>query len=285
MLLYIIYAVQLLTNLLLLIIGVYLLVTIIKEGTFETQHFLVLNLSAIEILFTLCMVVLISIYFFKPFPKTILFVEMIICCISPLFNLAVMYLSIDRFLFVKLGIRYIVYVNETTTKRLIFASWGSVFLISVVAFLIQLNLSVETIEQIKLYLFKYFFPSLEVITVMIICFCYIYIYQKFKKTRVGPNHENIEQQISSFAVFCRSKFIIPTLIIITYIMFVFIPTMVFSRGYESIDTKLRCAICYAIGDTTDVIIYIFFDTTARKTLLRKLSEIKHNIQQIFFEDE
>lgn len=102
--------------------------------------------------------------------------------IAFVFHVSMIFITFDRLLELLLHIRYPVFWNEEKTKYLLLATWifGACISIVVCCLADLLDFAWDR------YFFTYFFPSIEIIFVVLAIATYTFIFRKFKSTRQSP---------------------------------------------------------------------------------------------------
>ena len=208
-------------------------------------------------------------------------------CCFPYYFVMVLY-TLNRFSELYLNLRYTTYWTAKVVKRSIITVWGLAACASVC-----LMISSVTIEDIYRVSYKYILPSLNTTATLFISSTYIYIsykcYQFFKmnkiiKTQLRQN--TITGNLSYVGRHRRSKkilrYLMPTIFIFTFLVFIIIPDSIYSYKYLSKGIieesfKMFVGLSYFIGFVTDAFIYIFLSPGIRNNLFKKMTTKKKQL--------
>lgn len=123
-------------------------------------------------------------------------------------------------------------------------------------------------------------PFIDVPFLLLAIVVYYKIFRKFSRShrRITSSTPRKHKQDSSFQIFIHSRFLITALLILSFVLFTFIPDMIFTyyaftHHHISYQLEAVCYILFAISDLSDAIIYIFIKNEVRKLLLQKLSRL------------
>lgn len=268
----------------------------------RTQRVLLIHLSVSETCFMLCQVVKIASISNTEFDHYISIIQM--AGFDSMYYFAMIYLTADRFFEVYLNLRYPLYWNETLARNVLLVLWFvSAVMATVTFFLYHLNIySYMDVCYLVLY------PSLEIVFLVVATITYSYIirtsWRFYRKTRrvcglrdhPRPlDHANMpptkpcsvqsvvvpKKQRSSGEHSFQRKLLLPTLLILTFVIFMVIPDMVYmfqhlsdSKKQQNKNFKSVIFTAYFIAFTLDAIIYIFLYPPVRKLFLRILFNMK-----------
>ena len=199
--------------------------------------------------------------------------------ISIVYYLDMMYLTMDRLLNILLSLKYPQYWNETRAKYLLITTWlvGIVITTGMVIVYIFFSFPWEVT------FYKYIYPALEFLYIIIAFATYYVIFRKYNKSQVRlsvislstANQSTTVRKRNICAEFRKSFFLIPVLLISTYLIFMIIPDMTYLfvaviNNQHSNDLSNACWISYAISNLLDAGIYIYFHDDVRKFLIKKM---------------
>ena len=231
--------------------------------------FIIMNLSVAEILMSLSDLTqnILSRHKLFPIPSTrIKYLTITQSCLFVIPSFLIMtVLAVDRFLEIYLHLRYCNLINRKKLKILLFLCWCTGF----VGAAILLPLAAVGKDSATI-IFKYPFPIIEGMFLMVAISSYSYIYNKFK----NRNNNEIKNKNSIKSKFRKRNFFAPTLIICTFIIFVLSPDIanLFLFYITDIGSSYHANImllCYVIGYILDAIIYIFLQERVRRKLIKK----------------
>ena len=203
--------------------GFYLLFHLYKEGNQEVQILSLINLSLIEGFVNITG--FISLFFYIE-TSTIAneiytYIRIIHATgLAFIYLMAITYITVDKWLEILLNIKYSLYVNERRVKYLLTATW-------LIGLLFSTGLSVAVgvfkidYENIKAELIKFYYPTFDFIFIIVLIACNAYIFRQFKQTRAMPHQQQTSATAavhqSTFLVFRKSKFFIPSLLTFTFV--------------------------------------------------------------------
>lgn len=262
--------------------GIYLLTVIKRNGKGKIHLINLLNLSCIELsssLLSLLTIVFHAIKFTdqgvsKEIENHINMIKASL--ILTAYFLTMVVILMDKVLEVLMNIRYAVIWNVRKANILIMIMW---------VFGTALCLSFLIAYQITKFDFMYYFPTFimlpaNIFYIILALASYAYIFYKFNKSRILPygGRKDNAKTLSFFHVFRKSRFFIPTSLILVYIMFHVIPTIVYilSRGMkERKYIRMYIAISYNIAMLFDSWICIFLEPNV-KQLLRRIIKTRRD---------
>ena len=208
--------------------GFDLLFHLYKEGNQEVQILFLINLSLIEGFVNITGFIS-QITFFYIETSTIAneiytYIRIIHATgMAFIYLMAIIYITVDKWLEILLNIKYSLYVNERRVKYLLTATW-------LIGLLFNIGLSVAVgvfkidYENIKAELIKFYYPTFDFIFIIVLIACNAYIFRQFKQTRAMPHQQQTSATAavhqSTFLVFRKSKFFIPSLLTFTFVSFV-----------------------------------------------------------------
>ena len=271
--------------------GFYLLFYLYKEGNQEVQILFLINLSLVEGFVNITGFIS-QITFFYIETSTIAneiytYIWVIDDTgISFIYFMAITYITVDKWLEILLSIKYFLYVNERKVKYLLTATWliGLLFSIGLSVAVGVFKIDYENVEE---KLVKFYYPTFDFIFIIVLVVCYAYIFRQFKQTRVMPHQQQTSTTVavrqSTFLVFRKSKFFIPFLLTLTYVLFVIIPDLLYLfiavvNDNFSVELDTACYISYAVSDLVDAILYIFLYDDVRRLLWRKIKTIREKLK-------
>lgn len=222
---------------------------------------------------------------------------------SLVYYFSMVYLTADRFFEMYLNLKYHLYWNELSTRYLMWSVWFICCLVNVVCCLLYEYEDVNIIRVCYIYIF----PICELIFIIVALITYTYVikiafimFRKRRRIGVVVNQVVYNDQLSQIStcnstvstttttttqhrmkkrvMFREPAFYVPTLLIMTFIVFMVIPDLIYLfavLNFISITEEFRAGIfmTYFVSFTCDAVIYIFLSPPVRKTLLKKLSNI------------
>ena len=254
-------------------LGIYLLSNL-PQGK-RNQDIIIMNLSIAEIFMSSCdLTQNILIRFQKIYDTITNYFIIGHCCffVIPSF-LFMIVLTIDRFCEIHYHIKYPLYIQKKMVMFILSICW----LIGALTAITMLLLRTYYHDDMATIIFEYFFPIIEGIFIIIATITYCYIYSKFKEAApVFPKGTTITQNTNANERTVRkTNFFVPTLIIITFIIFVIAPDIanLILFYITKTGTNLHSNILllfYVLGYICDATIYIFLQKNIRKLLFKKL---------------
>lgn len=264
-------------------LGLYILWKSRKSFSNKSQYQFLIHLSTSQILFVSLGIVSRILIVYLNYSRVSFWLLSIQYVNSALvYFLVMIFMTFDRFFEIYLNIRYPLYWCEKYTKILLTIVW---LVASVLVFPILLYPSFNE-DLLSKFCFLYFYPFLESIILLSCLIIYTYIFTKLKKTYVQPEipnkdiksiknrhtgsnngHRTYNRKRKTFAIF------VPGLIVLTFILFIFIPDLIASHGHFAdfqltASLKMYIYFSYLIGISCDVFVYILSYKCLRKTFLR-----------------
>ena len=248
--------------------GIYYLITISKVIS-RNQKLYLISLSASEVLLSLKHVLgtVITLAFPSQINSTWYeIIDIVHFDGTWIINLSTMILlTLDRFAEVSLNLRYNIYITNMKTTIAIIFLWmiGIVTAILFVLLVKQYNVDYFDVS------YRYIYPALDTAVVVnaVVVYTYIYIVRcrmnksvpKFKKQT--HQAENIPNE-NSMSPKIKRSFYAPIIIVITYLVFLYIPDVVHFSNFEKLNHnqsfKRISTVLYSINMICDACVYIFF---------------------------
>ena len=176
------------------------------------------------------------------------------------------YLSIDRMLEIYLHLKYPIYFTKRVSYFIIIMLW---FISSVFGII---N-SILCYYRHKLYekIPKYIYPLMSWSVLFTVLFVYIYLYQKWRGLQKHA------PKMTKCSPAKSKRFLIPFLVVFSFILFeIFGSTISIIQNttelHENTDDLIRCVALtlFALGEISDVFIYIFLQRNIRKILFKNI---------------
>ena len=217
---------------------------------------------------------------------------------SMVYYFIMIYLTVDRFFELYLNMKYPFYRSERKTRHLLRFTW---IVFVTLAILLSVLYKYYSIDYNKLF-YIYIWPITEVIFVIVAIGTYGYvmrmIYENKKSINLvrrailhSVNNDNLTAGTQNRSVFKESAFYLPTLIILTFVLFQVVPDLtvffvMISGRTISEGVYSGVFITYMFSIFTDAVIYIFLSPYVKGMLIRKLIKVKimkqktiHHLQQ------
>ena len=267
--------------------GVYILTCLYNQGQRNSQNLFLINLSISEILIGLfdC---------FNRIPDLISVSDDILTIINTINNyitivaftgiavvyyMVMIYITLDRLLNILLSLRYRIYCTETKAKNLLQVTW-------IVALLICTSISLT--HHFNGYIwqttfFMYVYPTFDFGFITLALITYVFIFFKYRKSRriysQSSRQPNIKRE-STFKIFRKSNFFVAVLLILTFVIFMLIPKIVYLfygivGNNESDTLSAICDVSYGISNLADGWIYFFMQKSVKAMAWTKMHNLKN----------
>lgn len=195
-------------------------------------------------------------------------------------------LTLDRFFESYLSIRYPLYWSSKRAKHVVATVWSVSLLFSLATLIYQ-----PTNEVLERFCSLYLFPTLELIFLLVTMLTYGYILIKLQEhnsqieatsnTLLSAEQfqqNRLKKRNMSLTVHRKRRIkglILPSAIIVTFILFMVIPDQIYFYCYlhhKTMDNQLTTTLVYVYCTSyiSDAFIYIFLSHHVRKTLSNKL---------------
>ena len=180
----------------------------------------------------------------------------------------------DRFLGIFLSLKYKAYCTTFKAKVVVSTLWMIGF-----AFIFSLSLiDVFSKFHIDLGLLWYVYPCFDLFVIVLSFVTYLYIFRRYKSSQSNTSRiatVSTAQSSSSANLFKNSKFFIPLLLTITFVMFVAVPDLLYFFIIEINKKKspvllVAVRLCYSLSDLVDAFIYLYLQPSVRRLLWKKL---------------
>ena len=279
-------------NIILHLVGCYLLKNIYHNRKKTVQQLYLIHLSTIEAMKNVCYLIgnVSNIIYLSKYPifsiKIARGISYYIMAITTTgvylsYFLAMTYLTVDRLLHVLLHMKYSMFWTINKARKLLIVTCIVNFGISatfalVYYFIRDDNIMVTIIENI----FNIYVPTvLYTIFVILAVVSYIIMFLKFADSRrVTMQTDPDAPRQSLFRIFLNSRFFVSIILVMSYLIFMIIPSLI-RVFYYIADVHMPdilfeyINISVTLSDTADGIIYIFMDRSVRKLLVKKVSSL------------
>ena len=263
-------------------VGCYLMICLYRMGKKRPQLIYLISLSCCEALFNFLRLLSTLI------TRVILIVDEesnITGTIHHYFNIAsftgmslIYYCSImsvifDRFLGIFLSLKYKVYCTIFKTKVVVSTLWMIGF-----AFIFTLPLiDVLAKFHIDLDILWYVYPIFDISVIVLSSVTYLYIFKRYKSSQSSTSRVSTVSRAhssSSANLFKNSKFFIPLLLTITFVIFIAVPDLLYFFIIEINKKKspvhlVAVRLCYSLSDLVDAFIYLYLQPSVRRLLWKK----------------
>ena len=259
--------------------GIYLLVSCNRRGRESVQQLYIINLSVTEICFSVLWL------FVIPISKLVSICDNLsaivkdiqhyaIMCIYTLvafvFYATMIFITLDRLLAIKFALKYRIYWNIKRAKNLILVTWitGGLLFLSIVM------CHEFTGFEFDIPFHMYFYTPLNFAFTILAIYTYTFIFRQYRKSVDMQTRRS--RRGSAFVVFYKSRFYRPVLIILTFVLFIIIPDLIYMfivliQNKRSEILLSACVISYSISNITDGCLYIFLQPNIKNQLARKLN--------------
>ena len=258
--------------------GIYLLVSSNRRDKDSVQQLFITNLSVAEIGFSvlwLFMIPVSELFIISDSASAIIkdVQHYVMICIYTMvafvFYATMIFITLDRLVAIKFTLKYRIYWNGKRTKYLITGTW-------IVGGLLFLFVSASykfTGFDFNIPFHMYLYTPLNFLFIVLAIFTYIFIFRQYRKSvnmTVRKSRRN-----TVFVVFCKSRFYLPVLLILTFLLFITIPqlTYLFLSTVQNKRSDIllsACVISYSISNIIDGCLYIFLQPVIKRQLLETL---------------
>ena len=262
----------------------YLLICLYQNGDQNVQQLYLINLSVSEALANFLGI------FTSSLTESIAFSEstasiveevqsyiwiIVYTMIYLLYYMSMIYITTDRLLDILLNLKYPVYCDEFKAKCLLITTW----ILGIILCLVVVLLHTFKDWDCEDAFFKYFYPTVDFLFLIIAMFTYVFIFKKYMRAQEAPSQiergGSKRHGLGAFKIFCKSRFFIVVLLISSFILFIIVPDMILlsntiKENKFSSTVLSACFISYAISDFIDGILYVFIQPSVRKLLKKKL---------------
>ena len=189
-------------------------------------------------------------------------------------------ITLDRFAEIKLNLKYRLYCNTKRTITILFLGF-TISCLLYVGLLIHFLINGNELDWDELWI-VYFIPIFQGIFLVIAFKTYYYIFKKLRKNQLALNkiRNQLDQSSSGNGlqrkIQGKPKIIVPSLIILTFILFSILPNFIYAAVYHwstnyryTVASKLFPCL-YFLGWMADPIIYIF----SVKSIRQKFRKLK-----------
>ena len=262
------------------ITGIAILAKSSDRNIFGTQKYIIIALSLTELGFVVLSVIRESIYYEKGSRTDSrgLWIGVYILIVIMIMYYFIMFaITLDRFLEIRLNLKYHLYSNGRRTKKVLI----SAYIITNVIFATCLYIFSKQrrpTSKITKYFITYFAPVIDTIFLIFATTVYSYIFSKLYKNK--KKQEALRKQISVNKqcvpnVFKARRSCVPFCIVLTFVLFVIFPNILeVVRKTYSLHPKhekhfhMLSYVLYRIGFITDPIIYIYNLNVVQYKLLK-----------------
>lgn len=280
--------------------GVCLLIYFYRTGKKDSQKVYFINLSIAEVLLNF-MEILTGIPEMISHSKELSIGFRYIQYYANLFNmttvwvvlyLTMVYITADRLLTVRYGLKYKMYWRKKKANYLIITTWVACLttslIISITGFFIDFHY-----QDI---FYKYIFPTIDFGYIILTVSTYSYIFHRHQKSYKMKNKFSRRRsrrrvrKITTSEAFRDSRFCTTILLVLTFIVFIIIPDLVYlffgmEKAHFSHNSKPAadlksdilfdyCRVSYVIASTMDFFIYIFIQPAVKEILCKKCFHVR-----------
>ena len=267
------------------LMGIFLVMVQRQQGKIKMQHHLWLNWSGFVLLNNLINIFCVVAMHCFHTPAIVIFVPKTLqVCLSWFMITSMIFINIDRLLFVILGINYPFYLTVRRGGYLIRFMWiTALFTFFAVLFShgfgnLKILESARWIMKVSNTYIGVIFDFLYVVSAIVI---YAIIFHHFVVSRRRPgfsisNVNSIRRIKETYAAFRKSRFYMALLLVLSFALFIVVPDIILTvysqhphNGWLIIIFGLSVRVCW----TLDVIIFVLMDSDVRQWLRRRKSAI------------
>lgn len=270
------------SNVILHVIGAYLLLTLYDMTLYKIHFVYLINLSVCEALMNCIEFFRVLLDFIPQSYQVLINSEEIrhyvliiqFTGISVVYYLVMFYITLDRLLQIKLNIRYPLFWNEFNAITLMKITWAiSMFVICLSTLLCYI---VYHFDWQNVF-FKYFYLTIELSFILFAFFTYGTIFKEYIEKQTLPallRKTNFGQNYKVVRIFRNSRFHISLYLILSFILLMVIPDLLYLlhailHSHPCEEVSIACWICYALSNLTDAFIYIFLQKNVRNAFQKR----------------
>ena len=245
-------------------IGIYCLLT--QKRANQKQRNILLHLSSIEILMTANLLILQYLRLYNISDNIIVHILAWDGGNDITFYLIMCFISLDRLLCAVLRLKYNYYVTTKRVNTILYSLWLFGFLFSIPFHFVDHNFTYT-------FFYHYCYQICDPICVVIAIISFSVIASKLRKSRITLTRFNQTIQtcqsiktsidINTQRTPWKRMYYVPGMIIITFVVFYFIPDLIITIEHDSEDIANITPFIWSIGLMTDPLIYIFVDKKIR----------------------
>ena len=194
--------------------------------------------------------------------------------LSFIYYCSMMSVIFDRFLGIFLSLKYKAYCTTFKAKVVVSTLWMIGFALIFTLPLIDVLANFHVDLGITWYVYPCFDLSIIVLSIV----TYLYIFKKYKSSQSSTSSISTVSRAhssSSANLFKNSKFFIPLLLTITFVIFIALPnfsyffiTEINKKKYPALRVAVR--LCYSLSELVDAFIYLYLQPSVRRLLWKKL---------------
>ena len=191
-----------------------------------------------------------------------------------LYYCSMMSVIFDRFLGIFLSLKYKAYCTTFKAKVVVSTLWMIGF-----ALIFTLPL-IDALAKfhIDLGILWYIYPCFDLSVIVLSIGTYLYIFKRYKSSQSSTSSISTVSRahsLSSANLFKNSKFFIPLLLTITFVILIAVPDLSYffiieinKKKYPALLVAVR--LCYSLSDLADAFIYLYLQPSVRRLLWKKL---------------
>ena len=264
-------------------IGCYLMICLYRMGKKRPQLIYLISLSCCEALFNFLRIlstfitrVLLTVDEESNIKETIqhYFNIALTIGLSFIYYFSIMSVIFDRFLGIFLSLKYKAYCTTFKAKVVVSTVWmigfASIFALPLIDVLAKFHIDLGILWHV--------YPFFDLSVIVLSFVTYLYIFKRYKSSQSSTSHISTVYRVhssSSANLFKNSKFFIPLLLTITFVIFVAVPDLSYffiieinKKKYPALLVAVR--LCYSLSDLVDAFIYLYLQPSVRRLLWKKL---------------
>lgn len=253
-------------------VGIYALAKVYARSAHKEQRLFIGNLSVCEISLNLLMMIqdmqLIIIPQTDHYNKLIMYLELVIVIgINISFYCTMIFIALDRFAIFVLKTAYHQRWNAFKAKLLLGLTWLVAITLTII-FCLVFHFTGQNYER---YFVKYVHPTLDFVFLFIAVMTYASIFIIFRRSSQKMGKD-----------LTKSSFLCPSLLILTFILFIIIPDLI-QLSYQIKNARmpralaLLCLFLYRVSPIADVGLYIFLLPDVRTFLRDKMTSCRMKV--------
>lgn len=266
-------------------IGCWLLISLYVRGEKEPEELFLINVSLSGLVFTTSHLLITPLRNITSLSLDTLivienvqsYIAIFDCYGGLIYYVCMIFLSVDRLLYIALDIRYHIYINVRRTSILLKSTWSIGLLLTLGILIIYAFTKIDTLTP----LFRYIYPPFDFVFIIIAFGTYGFLFRKYSASKKPPAQRARTESMpitpirSNFEIFQTSRFYVPVCLIANFLLFIVIPDILYilyvsgvPMNFSSLNNLYSCS--FIVSCFCDAVVYIFLSSTMKKLLVRKL---------------
>ena len=269
------------------ITGMWVLTKVSDRNVCGTQKYLIIALSLTELGFVILSTIREFIYYTRGSRSDnigLWFAVYILVVIMNMYYLIMFAITLDRFLEIRLDIKYHLYSNKKKIKKVLLSAYIvlNAFYMTLLCIYLAYRQPAYTANIIRSFVL-YFAPVIDTIFVIFAMIAYSYVFSKLYRNRIKDNALRTQLAVNQPNVpiiLKADRFRVPFWIVLTFVLFLIIPDILElirkTLLHPSLqdDFQMLSYVLYRIGFIADPVIYIYNLESVQYKLRKVLHQIK-----------